>query len=358
MAAISSTVPYLRRGVPYSSTRGVVPWSSRHGVVPRGRASRMGRLGAGATLTTGEQGLTAIGIGQGGVGGAVHGAESGATIGSAVGPLGAGIGAAIGAIAGGLIHTSQQPQRVAAANQMLAQLQALPNNFQGRTLTLPVLSQTFGSIVTAKQMFGSVPGDPASSPSDQAHEFQGFMDMIAALLQQMNRTPIGAPINFSYNGWNGVRFTFQFTNPGSASSAIVTQQVVIPAMIAWLTHNGTQDVATTTRDANNPYVQTVFQLMTDYQIAQFPPPNAPAPTTLVLSQPGAPQPAPPVAPINLPPPVQAAPQIIPQQAPINVSVAAPSPQYMPAPVAASGMSPTTILLIGGVILAIVFLTKK
>lgn len=332
----------------------------------------MGRLGFAIApnggANSGESILAAGGItGTGGVSGAAKGAGAGASIGSVAGPFGTAIGAAVGAIIGGLVHFGTGAQRLATANSIIEEIRQVPADFQGRTLTVPVLTELFGALVSTHNFFGYVNPWPGNSPSDIAHEFTGFMDVIAKLIAQTNSTPIGGTVNFSYKGWNGVSFTYSFRNPGSLNSAVYTQQVVIPAVMNWLTHNGAVDVASVSKDLNNPLVQTVFQLMTDYQIGQNPPPMtqgpAPAPTTLLQQQPAAQQP------VNAPPAVVNVPMIPPTSAaqiaqtsylpsaPINVSVAAPAAQQLPTGSGFS-LSPTTMLIGAGIIIAVILIAKR
>lgn len=339
--------------------------------VPR----KLGALGAASqpvfAQSGGEQGLQALGVsGQAGVGGALTGAKAGASIGSVAGPWGTAIGAAVGAIVGGLVHFGTGAQRLATAQSIIKEIQAAPPDFQGRTLDKPVIAELYGALVSTGNFFGYVKPSPADSPSDIQHEFDGFMDLIAKLIAQSNATPIGATVNFSYSGWNGVHFTYAFQNFSSNNSTAFAQQVVIPAVMNWLTHNGAVDVANVTKDLNNPLVQTVFVIMTDWSCAQNPAPNAPPPpppqnivqqvaqtaAPVQVAQPVntvAPTPVPVTQQIAPPPQSEAAyvPMPLPAAAqPVNVTVAAPA--------SGGGMSTTTILIIGAIGLAAILLTKK
>jgi hypothetical protein len=234
--------------------------------------------------------LNAVGVsGKGGASGAIGGAAKGASVGSAFGPIGAGIGAVIGAVAGGLIHTSQYSSWLATDTNIIAVLKQLPAGFQGRTLpkqtptaTAPLtLEMIWTAIVVTQNMYGYVSPNPGHSPSDMQNEFNWVMGWIASILQCMNQNPVGATLQATVNAGNGVTFTLTFVNPGSSNSATVTQKVIIPAYLAWCTHNGAVDTQSThcPGDAANPINQLVLELMTDYQIAQYPPPAAQPATT-------------------------------------------------------------------------------
>jgi hypothetical protein len=353
-----------------------------------------GRLGIITPQNQGESILGATGVVSG----------TGASIGSVFGPIGTAVGAAVGAVAGGLIHFGTGAQRLATSNQILSELRALPAGYQGRVQTKPVLLEIYGAIVTTKNLYGWVQPPPSASPSDIQHEFDGYMDMIAKLIQATNAQPIGATVNFSYSGWNGVNWTFSFVNPGSCDSAKYTNLVVIPAAVTWNTHNGAVDVPQVTSDFNNTYVTLTFQLMTDWSIAQNPPPAsqcAPAaPTTLLQQQPNQPQssgpstlypaagaPVPQTAntqPVQvLTTTAQGSPVVAPQdttalmqqliaqgqsqQAALQAAMASlqannipvtPQVQQQLQAAAPSGIDTNTMLLLGGGILAVVLLTRK
>jgi hypothetical protein len=231
--------------------------------------------------------LSAVGVtGKGGTSGAVTGAAAGAGIGTAIFPgIGTAIGAAIGAIAGGLIHTSQFSAWLAADTQIISQMQSLPAGFTGRSLTKSVLEEMWTAVVVTGAMYSYVNPNPGHSPSDMQNEFDWVMGFIGDILQCMNKYPVGAALNVTENVGNGVTFTLAFTNPGSSNSDVVAQKVMIPAYLAWCTHNGAVDTQPThcSGDASRPINQLLLTLMTDYQIAQYPPPAsqnpAPAATT-------------------------------------------------------------------------------
>jgi|HubBroStandDraft_3_1064219.scaffolds.fasta_scaffold21928_3 hypothetical protein len=248
----------------------------------------LGYLGAAAYGATEQAELSAIGVsGQGGASGAIGGAAKGASVGMTVyGPIGAAIGAVIGAIAGGLIHTSKFADWLAADTQIIQQMENLPAGFMGRALSKGVLEEMWTAVVVTGAMYAYNP-DSAHSPSDMQNEFDWVMGFIGDILQCMNKYPIGAPINVTENVGNGVTFTLAFTNPGSQSSDVVAQKVMIPAYLAWCTHNGAVDTQPThcSGDASRPINQLLLTLMTDYQIAQYPPPASQAPAVAAASAP-------------------------------------------------------------------------
>jgi hypothetical protein len=285
---------------PKATTQPVITGVSSRAVslAPRAGLKGLGRLGT--NTGTGGAALTALGVsGSGGASGAIGGAAKGAAIGSAIVPgIGTAIGAVIGAIAGGLIHTSQFPAWLAEDTNIIKVLQQLPAGFQGRTL--PLLSPTtqnpltlemiWTAIIVTGNMYAYVSPSPAHSPSDMANEFNWVMAWIKSLLTCMNQNPVGANLTVSINAGNGVNFSLTFDNPGLANTAQVTQVVIIPAYLAWCTHNGAVDTQSNhcPGDASNPLNQLVLELMTDYQIAQVNPSmgvQAPAPTTSAVVTP-------------------------------------------------------------------------
>jgi hypothetical protein len=261
-------------------------------VSPTIRGLQFGRLGV--NTGTGGAALTAVGVtGKGGTSGAVTGAAKGASVGASVGSavfpgvgtaIGAAIGAVLGAVAGGVIHTSDFANWLATDTNIIKILQQLPANFQGRTLpkqtptqNAPItLEMIWTAIVVTGNMYNYT--DAKGSPSDMQNEFNWIMAWMASILQCMNKYPIGAKISMSISVGNGVNFTLSFVNPGSANSATVANNVMIPAYLAWCTHNGAVDTQAShcPGDAANPLNRLVLTLMTDYQIAQYPPPASQA----------------------------------------------------------------------------------
>ena len=330
-------------------------------------------LGAAAIAPTGtgETILSSVGgvTGTGGVTGAAKGAAAGASIGSLFPGFGTAIGAAIGAIVGGLVHFGTGAQRLATATSIVNELKSQPPPISaGRQQTSAVLQELFGALVTTRNYFEYVSPWPGDSPSDISHEYSGYMSMITALVKQMNATPVGGLVNFSYSGWNGVNFTFSFVNPGTANSSVVAQTAVIPAVTAWCTHNGATDQNNCNVDASNPLVQLVFSYMTDYVIGQNPPPAAQAsvaPQTTTTQTPAQAQTA-------IVTPAQQATVTVQtpatQTAPAATTVmqsgsatTVPTIEYLPsaaAPVACAGLSTTDMLLIAGAGVALILVLKK
>jgi hypothetical protein len=231
--------------------------------------------------------------GKGGASGAVTGAATGASIGTTIFPgIGTAIGAVIGAVAGGLIHTSDYSSWLATDTNIINVLHALPSGFQGRTLPRQTptaanpltLEMIWTAIVVTGNMYAYVSPSPGHSPSDMQNEFDWVMAWMLSILKCMNTNPVGANLTVTCNVGNGVTFTLTFDNPGLTNTNAVAQTVMIPAYLAWCTHNNTVDTQSNhcPGDASNPINQLVLTLMTDYQIAQVNPNAgkvaAPAPT--------------------------------------------------------------------------------
>ena len=232
--------------------------------------------------------------GKGGASGAASGAAAGASIGSSIFPgIGTAIGAIIGAVAGGLIHTSQYGSWLATDTNIINVLKNIPAGFQGRTLprqtptaTAPLtLEMIWTAIVVTGNMYSYVSPNPGHSPSDMQNEFDWVMAWMLSILKCMNSNPVGANLTVTCNVGNNVTFHLTFVNPGLANTNTVTQTVIIPAYLAWCTHNNTVDTQSThcPADAKNPLNQLVLDLMTDYQIAQVNPAAGQAPAAAVVT---------------------------------------------------------------------------
>jgi hypothetical protein len=351
-------------------------------IATRGLLRGLGRLG----INSGGSGatLTALGVsGQGGASGAIGGAAKGAAIGSAIFPgIGTAIGAAIGAVAGGLIHTSDFPKWLAEDTNIIKVLQQLPPGFQGRSL--PALSPTssqpitlemiWTAIIVTGNMYSYVSPSPAHSPSDMANEFNWVMAWMKSILTCMNQNPTGSNLTVSVNAGNGVNFSLTFDNPGLANTAQVNQVVIVPAYLAWCTHNGAVDTGHCATDANNPLNQLVLELMTDYQIAAVNPSMgalAPAPTTSAIVAPAQTASVTVATPgvqttvtagnaVTVPTPTVAAPPIESMAPPESVAPiqSLPSaPAYAPAPIS-TGLPVWAYLLAGAAVLYVVTKKKK
>lgn len=307
--------------------------------------------GLGAPQSTTSALESTVGItGQGGATGAVHGAAAGASIGTAIVPgIGTAIGAVVGALAGALIHSSKFPDWLAADTQIIAQMNQLPAGTRGRDLSLQTLLYMYDAVVVTGALYSYVNPAPSHSPSDMQSEFNWIMAWMKTIIQAMNQAPIGAPVNLSIPTGNGVTFTMNFTNPGTADSNSVAQTVMIPAYIAWCTHNNATDVQNCNTDAAKPIVQLVLTLMTDYQIGQNPPPAAQA--SVATTPP----------PAIVTPDNQAAVTVQQSSMPApTMSQSTPPPQviYEQAPAAAPATSDNTMLYIGAGLAAVLILTRN
>jgi Glycine zipper len=262
-----NNTPVKAATVPASATK--APVSRTAIAVPKGAQLRgFGILPPGIT-------------GKGGTQGAVTGAATGASIGTTILPgIGTAIGAVIGAVAGGLIHTTQFASWLATDTNIINVLHALPSGFQGRTLPRQTptaanpltLEMIWTAIVVTGNMYAYNP-DAAHSPSDMQNEFDWVMAWMLSILKCMNANPVGANLTVTCEVGNGVTFHLTFDNPGLSNTNTVAQTVMIPAYLAWCTHNNTVDTQSNhcPGDASNPVNQLALTLMTDYQIAQVNP---------------------------------------------------------------------------------------
>lgn len=291
-------------GATATSTPVTAPLPVNRNTQPIRSGGMKGLARLGVNTGTGGAALTAVGVtGKGGASGAVTGAAKGASVGASAGSIvpgvgtaiGAAIGAVVGAVAGALIHTSDFPEWLANDANIVKVLQQLPAGFQGRSLPLQTPTQAnpitlemiWTAIVVTQNMYAYVSPNPGHSPSDMQNEFNWVIAWMTSIVKCMNQHPIGTKLNMSVTVGNGVTFTLAFTNPGSASSATVANNVMIPAYLAWCTHNGKVDTQSNhcPGDAANPLNRLVLTLMTDWVIAQNPPPasQAAAPAAVVAA---------------------------------------------------------------------------
>jgi len=196
--------------------------------------------------------------------------EVGATIGTAIFPgIGTAIGAVLGAVASMIGGTGQKAQRAAAAAQFLSALEALPSTYVGRTLTYQNFADMNRAIFITGHMNGA--GDPVAHPSAMDGNFVIVAQIFKYLVQVSLANPIGATINTliprlcAPNGcWPSVNYTF--INPGLADSAVFSQQVCIPAIMAV---SDKVEGSGFNQYFSDPVAIKYYDLLTDYTIGNY-----------------------------------------------------------------------------------------
>lgn len=198
-------------------------------------------------------------------------ASAGATAGSVIPGIGTAIGAIIGAVYGIISGFNQgsKPQRAALAAQFLNALTALPSTYVGRTLTYQNFADMNRAIFITGHMDAS--GDPAMHPSAMDGNFVIVAQIFKYLVQVAAQNAKGAPVNTliprmcAPNGcWPSVNYTF--VNPGLTDSAVFSQQVCIPAIMA------VSDKVEGTgynKYFSDPVTVKYYDLLTDYTIGNY-----------------------------------------------------------------------------------------
>jgi hypothetical protein len=198
-------------------------------------------------------------------------ASVGAEAGSVIPGIGTAVGAVIGAVYGIISgwNAGSKPQRAAAAAQFLNALLGLPSTYVGRTLSYQNFADMNRAIFITGHMDAS--GDPAMHPSAMDGNFIIVAQIFKYLVQVASQNPTGATVNTliprtcAPNGcWPSVNYTF--VNPGLADSAVFSQQVAIPAIMA------VSDKVEGTgfnKYFSDPVAVKYYDLLTDYTIGNY-----------------------------------------------------------------------------------------
>jgi hypothetical protein len=380
----------------------IVPYRSNRPL--RGLYNRqMGRLGAVVNLTSITSGSTGSA--------AVTGASEGASVGATFGPIGAGVGAIVGAVGATLANVFSAPPNTPAH---LPWATSLVNSLSQITTTAGVgrqlpLNQDGPSVFGIAQMLEGLMATGAwlawdtsliSSYDVCAHWSMAFTSCIQTLVQSictMGPGPQTISLNASQGDTALTAVPFTFNNPGpNASSDQISANLVMGMngmVYAIISHTGATQ-AQAANGAVNPGAQKVFGLMVDYYLAQYAPQPVAAPTIAAVPTP-APTPVVTQSATTVPqgsiaststassasstdPTDALIQQLIAQGASQSAAMTAalqdlasrgvdttdPEVQAAVQQSAASaggllsGISPTTLLLVGGVIVAIVLMSRK
>jgi hypothetical protein len=310
-----------------------------------------------------------------------QGALQGAAAGSAfVPPIGTAVGAAIGVVIGLLSAKPNTAAHLPWAGQLLSSVNALPASAAGigRQFAWNENSHGLAQFLEAVMATGnwlSYDGAILSNYDVCAHWAMTFSSAIIQLANAIVSNPVGTSVTLSViesPGANVAPAPFTFTNPGvSVGPDTIARTLVMSnngIIFALLNHLSNQYSGSET---TNGLATKIFAYMLDFQFAALAPPAAVIPPSPVpniapavvaaastVNTVVAASPAPPIAttvPLPAAPPSALAPA---SQAPPTIIVSQAPPQFAPVAAAPSGMSDTTLLLIGGVALAAVFMMTK
>ena len=319
---------------------------------------------------------------------------AGAEAGSVAGPIGAAVGIVVGVVVGILTRTNNTASHIGSWDGGLTQaIGGLPSSAAGIGRQIPWNENSHGLVqmieaLLATGIYMAWDTSLKSNYDVAAHWAMTFGAAVQAVAQAVVGTPAGQTASVSIAlspgaGGHGP-ITFNFANPGVqvgpdriSATIIMGSAGLMGAMMMGL---GGQAQANIVSNENNGLAQKVYALMLDYWFAQLAPqaaaPTKPVPViapavaaaSVAANKVAATLPvAPP--PVNPPPSVAvvAASQppaqmnIQAQQQPNIVVVPGQTQQFAPTAAPTTGlfgMSDTEILLIGGVVVAVVLMSRK
>lgn len=299
----------------------------------------------------------------------IQGAEAGAAAGATFGPIGAGVGAAIGVVVGLL---SAQPNTAAHIGgwdtQLASAIGALPASAAGIGRQIPWNENSHGLVQFIEALLATgvyMAWDPSliSNYSVCAHWATTFAAAVQSVVTAIVGTPPGsqasATVVFNTAASGIPAKTFTFLNPGiGVGPDQIAASIIMGSsgLMYWMIVSIGETASHASSNASNNLAQKVYALMVDNIAAQL----VPAATV------------PPTAVPDVTPAVSASSQTV------NTAVAAaaaasaalppatmsqtPEVIYEPAPVAApvaaSGIDTTTILLIAAGLAAVYLVTRN
>lgn len=239
---------------------------------PRRIPPTMGRFGASS-----QQEIQA--------GSAAAGAAAGAAYGSVVPGIGTAVGAAVGLIASFLVHTGQGAQRLAQAQAIDSGLAGITTaNHQGAAIpwngsaSAPGLLQFISALMTAG-LYMSWDPSVESSPSVNGNWSTCFQNAVIAVTKAIVANPAGAsvtvPITISGAKGSPVK-NFTFNNPGiSVGPDVIAANIIMGqgGLMYFIIISIGETSAHASANANNSAAQKVFALMVDHAAYDAVPPS-------------------------------------------------------------------------------------
>jgi hypothetical protein len=207
-------------------------------------------------------------------------AKTGGAIGTAIGPEGTVIGLAVGAALGVALalmsHQGQKPQRLAAAQKILAQIRAFSPNMAGRTVKWDNVGGGISDLMfEALYLGGGFLGYQGSTltdhPSSMWQWTQWFMQGTGAVVQAAAQNPVGATVTVNVMTGYKQALPFTFTNPGLIDATTFAQTVLMPMVNVIIDGKHTNPAAGVAASVNNQDAIHVFALLYDYYLSLIAP---------------------------------------------------------------------------------------